>query len=111
GLKEDVSGLKEDVSGLKEDVSRLKEDVSGLKEDASGLKEDVSSMQETLTRVAVTQENFVLPQLRLLGEGHKHLEETLAPKDRVESLEGDVAFMRTLIVSLSDRLTRLEQAQ
>ena len=111
GLKEDVSGLKEDVSGLKEDVSGLKQDVSGLRVDVDLLKEDSASMRETLTRVAVTQENIVLPRLSALAEGHIHLKETLAPKDRVDTLENDMAFMKTVISSLSDRLSKLEKAQ
>lgn len=110
-LTHDVSGLKEDVSGLKKDVSGLKEDVSGLRTDVDLLKEDSASMRETLTRVAVTQENIVLPRLSALAEGHIHLKETLAPKDRVDALENDMAFMKTVIGSLSDRLSKLEKAQ
>ena len=96
---------------LTEDVSGLKEDVSGLKKDVNNLKEDSADMRETLTRVAVTQENVVLPQLRLLAEGHDHLAKTLAPKDRVDALESDMIFMKALIGSLSDRLAKLEKAQ
>lgn len=110
-LTKDVSGLKEDVSGLKQDVSGLKQDVSGLRVDVDLLKEDSASMRETLTRVAVTQENIVLPRLSALAEGHIHLKETLAPKDRVDTLENDMAFMKTVISSLSDRLSKLEKAQ
>lgn len=110
-LAKDVSGLKQDVSGLKQDVSGLKQDVSGLRADVDLLKEDSASMRETLTRVAVTQENIVLPRLSALAEGHIHLKETLAPKDRVDTLENDMAFMKTVISSLSDRLSKLEKAQ
>jgi len=118
GLKQDVSVLKEDVAGLKQDVSVLKEDVSGLKQDVSvlrkdvdTLKEDVSDMRGTLTRVAVTQETLVLPRLNLLAEGHTHLVETLAPKKEVDELKSDMSFMKIMIESLSDRVTRLEKAQ
>ena len=96
---------------LTEDVSGLKQDVSGLKQDVSKLKEDSAEMRETLTRVAITQENVVLPQLRLLAEGHKHLSETLASKDQVDTLESDLAFTKVVVNSLSDRLTSLEKAQ
>ena len=111
GLKEDVSGLKEDVSGLKEDVSGLKKEVSELRADVDQLKEDSASMRETLTRVAVTQENIVLPRLSALAEGHAHLAETLAPKDRVDNLENDMVLMKTVVSSLADRLSKLEKAQ
>ena len=110
-LKEDVSGLKEDVAVLKEDVSGLKEDVAVLKEDVSCLKEDVAGLQETVTRVALTQENIVLPRLDLLAEGHTLLRDTLAPKDRVEVLEEDVAFLKDTTHSLSRCVVKLEQAR
>lgn len=103
-LTKDVSGLKEDVSGLKKDVSELRADVDLLKEDSA-------NMRETLTRVAVTQENIVLPRLGALAEGHIHLSETLAPKAQVDTLESDMAFMKTVVSSLADRLSKLEKAQ
>ena len=53
------------------------------------LQEDQSEIRETLTRVAITQENVVLPRLSLLAEGHKTLLETLAPRNRVEALRSE----------------------
>lgn len=75
------------------------------------LQEDQSEMRETLTRVAITQENVVLPRLSLLAEGHKALLETLAPKNRVEALEDDIALLKSVIKSMSQRLNDLEKAQ
>ncbi len=106
-----LNQLTKDVSGLKEDVSGLKKEVSELRTDVDQLKEDSASMRETLTRVAVTQENIVLPCLSALAEGHAHLAETLAPKDRVDNLENDMVFMKTVVSSLADRLSKLEKAQ
>jgi len=37
--------------------------------------------------------------------------ETLAPKDRVDNLENDMVFMKTVVSSLADRLSKLEKAQ
>ena len=104
-----LNQLTKDVSGLKEDVSGLKKEVSELRTDVDQLKEDSASMRETLTRV--TQENIVLPCLSALAEGHAHLAETLAPKDRVDNLENDMVFMKTVVSSLADRLSKLEKAQ
>ena len=75
------------------------------------LQEDQSEIRETLTRVAITQENVVLPRLSLLAEGHKTLLETLAPRNRVEALEDDVALLKSIIKSMSQRLNDLEKAQ
>ena len=75
------------------------------------LQEDQSEIRETLTRVAITQENVALPRLSLLAERHKTLLETLAPRNRVEALEDDVALLKSVIKSMSQRLNDLEKAQ
>ena len=71
----------------------------------------LNEMQETITRVALTQENVVLPQLKLLVEGHNTLLETLAPKDRVEALEDDVAFMKSVINAMGQEIAELKASQ
>lgn len=73
--------------------------------------ETLSELQKTITRVAVTQENVVLPKLQLLAEGHETLLNTLARKDRVEALEDDVALLKTVIKAMSQRIAELEKAQ
>ncbi len=84
----------------------------GKMEDVQGkMQEDLSDLRQTVTRVAITQENVVLPQLRLLAEGQQTLLDTLAPKDRVEALEGDMALLKDLVRSMSQRITALEKAQ
>ncbi|MCI8525753.1 MAG: hypothetical protein HFF17_07500 [Oscillospiraceae bacterium] len=71
----------------------------------------IGQIQKDLTSVAVTQENVVLPQLRLLAEGQQTILDTLAPKDRVEALEGDVSLLKELVRSMSQRIAALEAAQ
>lgn len=73
--------------------------------------EMLSSLQQTVTRIALTQENVVLPQLTLLAEGHDNLLNTLARKDRIEALEDDVALLKSVIKSMAQRISDLEQAQ
>lgn len=110
-----VGQLTEDMSELKADVSGLKADVSGLRTDVDLLKEDQAAMQETLTRVAVTQENFVLPRLQVLTEGQVALRETLASKKdtekRLKVLESDMSVIKTVVRTHSGQLAALEKAQ
>ena len=58
----------------------------------------------------VLYETKIEPQFRLLAEGHQTLLETLAPKDRVEALEEDVAFLKTVVSSLNKELKELKKA-
>ena len=110
-LKADVSGLKEDVSGLKEDVSGLKEDVSGLKEETASLKAQMGQMDERLRRVELTQENLVLPQLRLLAEGHDALLTQTVPVRRMEAVESDVDMLKTVVHVHSQDIRALKKAR
>ena len=75
------------------------------------MQETQEQIQTTSTRVAVTQENVVIPQIKLLAEGHDTLLNTLARKDRVEALEDDVALLKTVIKSMSQRIAELEKVQ
>lgn len=75
------------------------------------MQEDLSDLRATVTRVAVTQENTVIPQLKLLAEDHETLLNTLARKDRVEALEDDVALLKTVVKAMSQRIAELEKAQ
>lgn len=81
-----------------------------LQEDQRQMRSDMSQMQATLTCVAVTQENVVIPQIKLLAEGHDLLLQKLARKERVEALEDDVALLKTVIKAMSQRIEILENA-
>lgn len=73
--------------------------------------EAISAMRDDIVELKLFNENTVLPNFALLAEGHKTLQETLAPKDRVEALEGDVDLLKELIRSMNRRLSDLEEAQ
>lgn len=90
---------------------KILEMLSQMQTDISGLKGDISELQKNVTRVALTQENIVLPQIKLLAEGHETLLNTLAPKSRTEALEEDMALMKAAFKAMSQRIAELEKAQ
>lgn len=71
----------------------------------------ISEMRADLTKVMVTQENVVIPQLKTLAEGHMTLLETLAPKSRVEALEEDVSVLKVAVKALTAEMAELKKAQ
>lgn len=89
----------------------LTETVDRQGEQLAELKVDVGELRETAARVAITQEDIILPRLDTLADGHKHLLNTLASKSRVEALEEDVSTLKSVIKSMSRRLAALEKAQ
>ena len=68
-------------------------------------------MRDLLQKVAITQEGVVLPQLKLLAEGHQNLLDTLAPKPRVEALEEEVDTLKTGVRLLTHDVAELKKAQ
>lgn len=113
-LKEHSEILKEHGEILHEHTAILKEHSEILKDHSRILQEHsetMGRMQTELTKVAITQENVVLPQLRLLAEGQQTLMDTLAPKNRVEALEDEVGFMKTVLKALSQEVAELKKAQ
>ena len=103
--------IQADQAQMKEEISGMKGDISGMKGDISGMKGDISDLRTTVTRVAVPQENVVIPQIKLLAEGHDLLLQKLARKERVEALEDDVALLKSVVKTMSERITELEKAQ
>ena len=103
--------ILEMLAALTETVNRQGELLAKHGEQLAELKVDVGELRETAARVAITQENIILPRLDTLADGHKHLLDTLASKSRVEALEEDVSTLKSVIKSMSQRLAALEKAQ
>ena len=67
-------------------------------------------LQETAaTRVLI--ESSIMPKFNLLAEGQQTLLETLAPKSRVEELEEEVDFLKSIIKLHSEQIAELKKAQ
>lgn len=67
-------------------------------------------LQETAaTRVLI--ESSIMPKFNLLVEGQQTLLETLAPKSRVEELEKEVDFLKSIIKLHSEQIAELKKAQ
>ena len=72
-------------------------------------KDDMLKQSAANTRVII--ESSVMKKLDLLIEGQQSLLETLAPKSRVEELEEEVSFLKSVVSLHSQRLAQLEKAQ
>lgn len=103
--------ILEMLAALTETVNRQGELLAKQGEQLAELKVDVGELREIAVRIAITQENIILPRLDTLADGHKHLLDTLASKSRVEALEEDVSTLKSVIKSMSQRLAALEKAQ
>lgn len=68
-------------------------------------------LQETAAATRVLIESSIMPKFNLLAEGQQTLLETLAPKSRVEELEEEVDFLKSIIKLHSEQIAELEKAQ
>lgn len=92
-------------------IDSMQGNISTMQEDISALKTSQGAMQETLTRVAITQENVVLPRIQLLAEGHTTMMDRMPSKSRIEALEEDVATLKSILQIHTADIAELKAAK
>ena len=65
--------------------------------------------QEIAHILKVILESDIGPKINKLAEGQQVLLETLAPKNRVEELEDEVSFLKSLIRMHNDQIAELRK--
>ncbi len=71
---------------------------------------DEKDYKEIAHLMSVLIENEVKPRFDLLAEGQKNILETLAPKSRVEELEDEVKFLKSMIRRINEDVQKLQKA-
>lgn len=75
-------------------------------------EEDLKAIQQMMTSTMnVIIENQIAPKFNTLAEGQQTLLEKLAPKSRVEELEDEVDFLKTVIKLHTREIEELKKAQ
>ena len=72
---------------------------------------DAQDRKDIAELMRVIVESEITPKLNLLAEGQQTLLETLAPKSRVEALEEEVDFLKSIIKLHSEQIAELKKAQ
>ena len=68
------------------------------------------SEQRTMQGASALMESYFEPKFNLLFENQQTMMETLAPKSRVDELEEEVAFLRSIIRQHSQEIEELKHA-
>lgn len=110
-ISTNISALTGDVSSLKADVSSLKGDVSMLKGDVSAMKADISALKGRMSKVEITQENLVLPQIQAIAEGVSTVNNKLIARSELDSMKEDMAFLKDIIRMHTNQLNDLKKAR
>lgn len=82
-----------------------------LVQEVRNLNTSIGSIGGEVRTINLTIENRIFPGLESLSEGQKTILETLAPRSRVEALEEEVEFMKSVIKALSKEVAELKKAQ
>ena len=97
---------------------KILEMLAALKESVDkrfdAVEERLDELDARSLRSSVLLENEVARNVRLVYEGQEMLRqkmEELAPKDRVEVLEGDVAMLKDVIKLMRQEIAELKKAQ
>ncbi|MCL2827946.1 MAG: hypothetical protein FWD99_04330 [Oscillospiraceae bacterium] len=72
-INERLDGMQTDMADMRTDIANMQTDIAGLRTDMTGVQTDITDIQADLARVAVTQENDVLPKIQLFCEGQSEL--------------------------------------
>lgn len=97
---------KQDLQAIKELIDTSVNSAIAASEERMTAKIDASE-----NRIMAYIESAVMPNFKLLAEGHQTLLETLAPKSRVDALEEEVVFLKSIVQTLAHDVTELKKAQ
>ncbi len=111
GMQTDIHDLKTDVHDLTTDVQGLKTDVQGLKTDVGTLKTDVQDLKSDVLKINVRLDTDVAVKLDALAEGHASILEQLTPRSRIDDMETEIRFLKTVIRQMGDDIQQLKKAQ
>jgi uncharacterized protein (DUF3084 family) len=88
----------------------MRTELSGIQSEQKAMRTEMSDMRTELTRVAMTQENVVLPRLDLLAEGHVTISEQIKSLSVIDELKNDVSVLKLAVRTLTDELAQLKAA-
>ncbi len=101
--------IGESISASEERMSKvIDERISASEERISKVIDERIGASER--RMQVLIENTVNPKFELLMEAIDGIREQLVPRSRVDDLEDDVKFLKSMMRQMSERVTALEKA-
>ncbi len=69
-----------------------------------------AKIDEAENRMKVMMESYFDPKFNLLYENQQIMMEQLAPRSRVDDLEDDVKFLKSVVRQMNDEIQKLKKA-
>ena len=90
---------------------KILELLTEMRREKKKMQDTLAEVDQRSVRTQVLLETEFSDKLQLLYDGQVLLQQTLAPKERVEVLEEEVITLKTTVKMISNRLSVLEKAQ
>lgn len=66
------------------------------------------SLKQSVTKIEVAQENVIIPQIRLLAEGHTIIQDQIKRLSIIDAMQDDIATLKSSVRYLSGELEKLK---
>lgn len=99
---------EEKILAILEKHGEMLEKQGAILEKHSGMLE---RLEQDVTGIKLRLDMDIEKKLDLLAEGHETLMGMMSPKSRVEALEDEMTFMKSVIKALSQEVAELKKAQ
>lgn len=109
-MRTEMSDMRTEIGDLQAGQQSMRTEISDMHTEMSDMRTEISDMRTELTRVAMTQENVVLPRLDLLAEGHVTISEQIKSLSVIDELKNDVSVLKLAVRTLTDELAQLKAA-
>lgn len=116
-IQSDMSDMKaaqaeqgDRLSRLETKVDKLETSVGKLETKVGKIEDMQEELRTAVNRVALKQEQDVVPYVKLLDEDHADIRQKLPEKSQVEALEKDMRLVKTSVKNHAQRISALEKA-
>ena len=71
----------------------------------------MDSMENAILKINIKLETDIEAKLVSLADGHTTITEQLTPRSRIDDMETEIRFLKTVMFKMNDELQQLKQAQ
>ena len=96
---------EKDLQAIREMIQESEQRMTAKMEESAS-----QTLKDGMQGASVLMESYLGPKFKLLFENQQTMMETLAPKSRVDELEEEVAFLRSIIRQHSREIEELKHA-
>ena len=96
---------KKDLQAIREMIQESEQRMTAKMEESAS-----QTLKDAMQGASVLMESYFGPKFKLLFKNQQTMMETLAPKSRVDELEEEVAFLRSIIRQHSREIEELKHA-